>query len=225
MSHLMHELSYRSEGAIDKVQQVRILVCGVGAIGSNLVDNLVRQGFGNIDILDYDVVEAHNIGTQTYGVYDVGQFKVDALSRKIYRDTKMVVNGLNKELVVDNKDILQGYDLIIDTFDNNAARKTVFDYCSELDIDCVHAGMSSDGYAQVVWNDKYIVPQDNEDAIDVCDYPLARNLVLIISSLLSEVIMQFVVNEIKKNLELTLKDMTLHVASPKQKLLGCNNNV
>jgi len=203
---LIHELAFRPEGTYDKICDAKILVCGVGALGSNLIDNLSRQGFSNITILDYDVVEMHNIGTQTYCSYDLGKSKVSAAQRKLYRDINCEVGIIDTELTNDNTTLLEGYNLIVDTFDNSTARAIVSEYCVDNNIPCVHAGMSDDGYSQVVWNDNYAIPHDN-DADDICDYPLARNLALITASLLAEVIMQFIASNEKKNLDFTLMDM------------------
>lgn len=41
-------------------------IIGVGAIGSNLADMMVRLGVENIHIYDFDMVEPHNIANQRY---------------------------------------------------------------------------------------------------------------------------------------------------------------
>ncbi len=37
-------------------------ICGTGALGSHLADNLVRQGARKLAVIDCDRVEQHNIG-------------------------------------------------------------------------------------------------------------------------------------------------------------------
>jgi molybdopterin-synthase adenylyltransferase len=206
---LAHELAYREEEAIEKIKNANIFVCGVGAIGSNLADNLLRQGFSDITVIDDDVVEEHNIGTQSYCIYDVGIPKTKALSRKVFRDIKQQIQVYNERLTDTNINILSNYDLIIDVFDNQKSRVLVTEYCENNDIHCVHAGMSGDGYFQIIWNEKYIVPNDDEDAIDICEYPLARNLVMLTVSFLSEIIVKYMVLGEKINLEFTLGDLKI----------------
>ena len=41
-------------------------------------------------------------------------------------------------------------------------------------------------YAEIIWNDRYRVPSPSHD--DVCDYPLARNLVTLAVSVACEVL-------------------------------------
>ena len=44
----LHEEIYRGAEALKKVERIRILVAGCGALGSNLLDTLARQGFRNL---------------------------------------------------------------------------------------------------------------------------------------------------------------------------------
>lgn len=57
-----------------------IHIIGVGAIGSNIADLLVRLGIDRkIHLYDFDTVDAHNITNQRYTDYDIGKEKVVAL--------------------------------------------------------------------------------------------------------------------------------------------------
>lgn len=63
MSITQHERLSRGQTAMEKLETARIVVCGVGALGSQLVDNLARHGAKNLLVIDKDRVEDHNIGT------------------------------------------------------------------------------------------------------------------------------------------------------------------
>lgn len=58
-----------------------ITIIGAGATGSRVFEALVCLGLTNITVVDYDVVEPHNLANQLYEMADVGQPKVDALRR------------------------------------------------------------------------------------------------------------------------------------------------
>jgi len=73
-------------------------------------------------------------------------------------------------------------------FDNSKSRKLVQDWARKLKTPCLHAGLFED-YGEVVWDDVYQVPGDAEG--DVCEYPLARNLITIIVGMTSEEILDF----------------------------------
>lgn len=61
-----------------------IHIIGVGAIGSRVAEQLVRIGFQEIHIYDFDVVEDANVTNQYYDAYDVGVLKIDALEEHLY---------------------------------------------------------------------------------------------------------------------------------------------
>jgi len=206
-----HEIEYRSKTAFKCMQDIKICVCGVGALGSNLVNNLVRQGVSNVAVIDMDRVEQKNVSTQIYSLRDVGQKKVNAVKSIVYQANKTIIIAIDKEVKRHNVDkLLKSYDLVIDTFDNWESRKIVKKACERLDLPCVHAGMSDDGFAEVKWNDNYNIPEVEVEQDDICDYPLAANLVQLTSSVLAEVVIQFVVSKTKANREITLKDISIH---------------
>lgn len=47
-----------------KVHEQAVLVLGVGGLGSILTINLLRLGVGKLFLLDYDVVDIHNLNRQ-----------------------------------------------------------------------------------------------------------------------------------------------------------------
>lgn len=56
-----------------------IHVVGAGATGSRISLELAKMGCNNINVWDFDKVEAHNLPNQVYGPCHVGWDKVDAL--------------------------------------------------------------------------------------------------------------------------------------------------
>jgi hypothetical protein len=82
--------------------------------------------------------------------------------------------------------------------------KDVKDYADRTGTTCLHAGLSAD-HAEVIWNDAYRVPSDVND--DVCDYPLARNLVMLTVAVTCEAIVSFITTGEQRNFTMTLKDL------------------
>jgi len=205
-----HEIAYRGEGLIDRLKGVRIVVCGAGALGSNLVETLIRQGVSDICVIDMDRVDEHNVNTQVYGDNDVGALKVTALQNRIWRDVGVEIDVVNKKLEEKNvKKLLKGAKLVIDAFDNSEARQVLHDYCSKNKIDCLHSGLFED-YGEVVWDSVYQVPANSEDG-DVCDYPLARNIVMLVVTVVAEEVLDYVLSDNPrwKSWSVTLKDFAV----------------
>ena len=201
-----HEQLFRGADALKKLGQVRLTVCGAGAVGSNLIFNLARQGLKQITVIDFDRVESHNVGTQTYAESDTGMFKVEAVQADVFRTTSFEINAIRKKLDGKNiRKLLKNTDLVIDGFDNHASRSLVTAHCRDADIPCVHTGLAAE-YAEVIWNETYLVPKDAEGE-DVCEYPMARNLIQFAVAMACEAVVRFALTGKRESFSFTLKDM------------------
>lgn len=207
MSFFLHEQLYRTDAILQKLHQFPITICGAGALGANIAENLVRAGCKTLTIIDKDRIEDHNLSTQPYFKSDIGGFKARILANNLYRAIGVRAMPINKELNKDNvSKLLKNSQLVIDAFDNSGSRGLVRNWCAAKKVPCLHAGMASD-YAEVIWNEWYRVPSNRND--DVCDYPLARNLVLLTVAVASESIINFIAKQEKKNYTITIKDLCI----------------
>ena len=202
-----HEQIYRGADAVARLADIRVTLCGAGALGSHLADNLVRQGFRALRILDRDRVEEHNIGTQIYHEADIGAWKAEVLRHRLFRAAGVEIESITKELSERNvRSLLKETDLVLDTFDNFASRRLVQEHCRTSRLPCLHVGLFAD-YAEVVWDEQYRVPEDVDG--DVCDYPLAHNLVLLAVAVASETLLRFVLEGTRQNWSATLRDFAV----------------
>jgi molybdopterin/thiamine biosynthesis adenylyltransferase len=202
-----HESLYRGAEQLTTLANQRLTICGAGALGSQLADNLARQGFRQLRVIDRDRVEEHNVSTQLYGESDIGAWKVEVLRQRLFRATGIEMDAVRKEMRERNaRGMLQDASLVIDTFDNSASRRLVQAHSRALQLPCLHVGLHAD-YGEVIWDENYRVPQDV--AGDVCDYPLARNLVLLMIALASEVVLRFVLDGVHQNWSATLRDFAV----------------
>lgn len=202
-----HEATYRGGDALAKIAEVSIALCGAGALGSHLADNLARQGFQKLRVIDRDRVEEHNVGTQLYGQSDVGGWKVELLRNQLFRATGIEIDAVRKELTERNiRGLLEPGWLVIDTFDNSTSRELVQRHCRAAGLGCLHAGLFAD-YGEVIWDEVYRVPRDVSG--DVCDYPLARNLVLLTVAVASETVIRSVLTGERANWTITLGDFAV----------------
>jgi molybdopterin/thiamine biosynthesis adenylyltransferase len=202
-----HEAIYRGADQLARLKNLRLTICGVGALGPHLAENLARQGFEEIRVIDRDRIEEHNVSTQIYSESDVGAWKVDVLRQRIFRATGIEIEAIRKELADRTaRSLLQDGGLIVDTFDNSVSRRLVQEQCRSLQLSCLHVGLYAD-YGEVIWDEHYRVPQDV--AGDICDYPLARNLVLFVVALASEMIVRFVLEGTRQDWSATLRDFAV----------------
>jgi molybdopterin-synthase adenylyltransferase len=211
---LTHEELFRGKD-IYKIKGYTFWIGGFGALGSNVADGLARHGATKFVVVDDDRVENSNLGTQPWFLEEVGMRKVDAGAKRLYRVNKSVVvpmpirfepDRLNKFKIKDPKTI------VIDMFDNFPTRRLVKDFYKDGNGEaCIHAGMSGDGFGEVVWDEEYkiIDISKKENQVDVCEYPLARNLVLFIATLCVDAIIEYVTVGKKANYNFTLFDKNI----------------
>jgi len=212
MDALAHEALYRGAEVIDKLGRTSIVICGAGALGANIAESLVRAGAQTLRVIDRDRIEERNLSTQPYRRTDVGSFKAKTLANDLYRATGTKVGAESVELGGANAaKLLTGADLVVDAFDNSVARGLVKEVCGARDLAAVHAGMASD-YSEVIWSELYRVPSPTND--DVCDYPLARNLVTLTVSVACEVILRWVATGERQSYTVTLADLSVSLYPP-----------
>lgn len=79
--------NYTKQIELIKAQDIteRINIIGCGALGSWIVFILLKMGFSNIHVYDFDTIEEHNIPNQLFKESQIGELKVKALDL-IYKD-------------------------------------------------------------------------------------------------------------------------------------------
>ncbi|MHC4404382.1 MAG: ThiF family adenylyltransferase [Planctomycetota bacterium] len=203
----LHEEIYRGAEAVARLAEPLVTICGAGALGSHLADNLARQGFRKLRVVDRDRIEEHNVSTQLYGAADVGARKVEVLRNRLFRAAEVEIDAVAKELGDRNaRSLLKGSDVVVDTFDNSDSRRRVQEHCRQAKLECLHVGLYAD-YCEVVWDEHYRVPADVAE--DVCEYPLARNLVLLAVAIASETLLDFVLRQERASRCATLRDFAV----------------
>lgn len=209
MTIFFHEQLYRSPEKMAQLRDYPITICGAGALGANITENLARSGFCTLKVIDRDRIEERNLSTQPYYRTDIGAFKAKILANNLYRAIGVKLISESKELTQENADkLLARSALVVDTFDNSVSRRVVKEACDRAGIPCLHAGLAGD-YAEVIWNDVYRVPSDAQD--DICDYPLARNLVMLCVAVACEAIVGFSLEGKTSSFTITLKDLSINI--------------
>ena len=98
----------------DKIQNSKIIVLGVGGVGSFALDCLYKSGVSDITIVDFDTYDITNQNRQI-GSEALGEYKVNRLSI-LYPGIKQINQKIDVEWV-QNTD-LEEYDLILDAIDD-----------------------------------------------------------------------------------------------------------
>ena len=110
------------EEAMKKLSQVRVIVFGVGGVGSWCAEGLVRTGVVHLTIVDSDTVAVSNINRQLMTTTaTVGQPKVEALRQRLLDiNPNAKIMALEQVFTEDTAETfpLGDYDFIIDAIDS-----------------------------------------------------------------------------------------------------------
>ncbi len=108
--------------AMDRLAQKRVIIFGVGGVGSWCAESLVRSGISHVTIVDSDRVCITNVNRQIMATMQtVGMVKVEALKQRLLSiNPKAEIVALQKiytETTADEFEI-EKYDYIVDAIDS-----------------------------------------------------------------------------------------------------------
>ena len=124
------------------LQNSRILVVGLGGVGSAAALYLALAGVCNLGLCDHGLVEESNLHRQIlYSPSDLGLRKVDAAAEALIRqqpDLRPVTYLMDAEQ--DLVGLQDSYDLVLDCLDNSPARLAVARFAHQHRLPAVSAG-------------------------------------------------------------------------------------
>lgn len=108
--------------AMKHIAEKRVIIFGVGGVGSWCAESLVRSGFRHLTIVDSDRVCITNVNRQLMATMKtVGMVKVDALKERLLSiNPKAEITALQKIFTAETAEEfhLEDYDYIIDAIDS-----------------------------------------------------------------------------------------------------------
>lgn len=126
------------EDNLNKLINSKVIVFGVGGVGSYVVESLVRSGIGNISIVDFDVVDITNINRQIIALHStIGKKKVEVMKERIL-DINPNINVTIYDTFVSYETIdnfnMADYDYVIDCIDNVTGKLLIIEKCIKNNI-------------------------------------------------------------------------------------------
>lgn len=109
------------EGTMKALSEVKVILFGVGGVGSWCAEGLVRSGVEHLTIVDFDVVSESNVNRQLMATtLTVGRVKVEALKERLLSiNPQAEIVALKKQFSEESSEefSLDDYDYIIDCID------------------------------------------------------------------------------------------------------------
>ena len=131
------------EDKLNIIKSKRVLVFGLGGVGGNVCDALVRSGIEHIDIVDNDTVNITNINRQLIAnMNNIGRLKVDVMEEHLKSlNPNVVVNKFNIFYLPSNTNVFDfsQYDCVIDAIDTVSAKIDIIEKCHGLNVPVISA--------------------------------------------------------------------------------------
>ena len=129
------------EDGIEKLRNSRVIVFGVGGVGSYTVEALARSGVGQITMVDFDEISESNINRQLHSLRStIGKSKIDVMKDRILDINPDCKVELVKRLVYDDVDEVLGnnkYDFVVDAIDVIGSKINLIEYCVKNEINII----------------------------------------------------------------------------------------
>lgn len=128
-----------------KLKKAKVLIIGVGGLGSPISLYLTAAGVGTIGLVDDDVVSLSNLQRQVlYKEEEIGKSKVLCAAQRLKAlnsevDIHTYCTRLSKE---NAHHLIDSFDLVVDGCDNFATRYLISDVCKSLNKPYVYGAIS-----------------------------------------------------------------------------------
>jgi len=132
------------EAGQEKLKRSRVLIVGLGGLGSPALFYLVSSGVGEIGIADGDKVELSNLQRQIlHGQEDLGKSKTLSARETVDRlRPEAKLNVYPFKITAENAaQIISSYDFVIEATDNFESKFLINDVCIRLGKAFSHAGI------------------------------------------------------------------------------------
>lgn len=162
MSRYLQQIIVPEVGLIgqQKLESSKVLVIGLGGLGTPLTTYLASAGIGHLGLVDGDVVSTSNLHRQfQFNEKDVGEMKSKVLKDRLLNQNPTVnIDTYTDYLSVQSAlELVAKYDVICDCTDDVETRLLIDAVCAKLNRPLVYAAVRGwEGYLTVLHHKKGI---------------------------------------------------------------------
>lgn len=188
---------------------MRIVFCGVGAIGSATA-LLCRNLDATLVFIDFDRVESKNLLSQAYVKPSVGKNKAEALKLQLHNLHGVKAESFGVRLTRDNVEALcRGADLLVDAFDNQDSRQLLSDHARRTDTPLVHGAVSADGaFGLVRWDERFTPDAEDTQGQTTCEGGEHLPFLGLLAATLARAVQDFLQHGVKRDAFVNLSAVT-----------------
>ena len=104
------------ENDLNILNDLSVLILGVGGVGGYVAESLARSGVGNLILVDFDTIDESNINRQIIALDStIGLKKVDVLENRL-KEINSDINIVKVDKFIDSENFTSLFDYKIDCF-------------------------------------------------------------------------------------------------------------
>ena len=123
---------------MEKLNNAKVAVFGLGGVGSFVCEGLARIGIGNFILVDYDKIDESNINRQLIAtVNTIGKYKVDLMKERILEINPDANVEIYKEFYMADSEIdiiTKDLSYVVDCVDTIMAKIAIVCQCDAIDV-------------------------------------------------------------------------------------------
>lgn len=126
---------------LNKLKECKVIIFGIGGVGSFTAESLARSGVGTLILVDNDDICLTNVNRQIHATTKtLGQSKVATMKARIL-DINPECHVITKETFVNAENVAEvigsGVDYVVDAIDTVTSKLDIIQYCKENNINVI----------------------------------------------------------------------------------------
>lgn len=170
------------EKAIDNLKDKHIAIFGIGGVGGEVCESLIRSGIYNFTLIDNDLVSLSNLNRQIIATYDsLGKYKVDVMKERMLSINKLANIKTYKLFVLEdtiNQIDFSSFDYIVDAIDTVSAKIALIKQANELNIPIISSMGAANKLNPMMFEIKDINQTEIDPLAKVIRHELRKNNIL-----------------------------------------------
>jgi tRNA A37 threonylcarbamoyladenosine dehydratase len=150
------------EEKIQKFQESRVAIMGLGGVGSYAAEALARSGIGEFLLVDFDTISITNINRQLPALHDtIGRLKTEAMRERLLKiNPNLKIDIYSDFCAEDSRNhLLKNLDFVVDAIDSLTPKVGLLEECYHKKIPVI-SGYDMDATQYVIL---YDYRQDDEE--------------------------------------------------------------
>ena len=190
---------------------MRIIFCGVGALGSTAV-LFCRNLEAQMVFIDDDRVESKNLLAQVFVKQSLGKNKAQSMRLQLQNFFGISSEAFAVRVTKQNVDtLIENSELIVDCFDNAASRLLLSEAVKNTPKALLHAGISADGCFGIVrWEEKFVADEEDQPGQATCEGGEHLPLIGLVGSTIARTVQDYITTKAQHNYIVTLNGVQQH---------------